>query len=197
MTNGDERGQVLHCDISETDRQLAEDIDAQPESHPFHLCSTFRRLYIDEPRKEPRMSTAQASTLIIFLSMGLVGFSPADTPSPPTEIKLENLLRQSLTDEFIPDREIIVSYVEMPPNMTLDRHWHPGEEFHYYLEGEVEIVIDGETSIIGTPGTVGYVPFKKMHTATTGDKSATFLVFRVHTEGKPVRYLEDGGTSEQ
>ncbi len=143
------------------------------------------------------MSTAQASTLIIFLSMGLVGFSPADTPSPPTELKLENLLRQSLADEFIPDREIVVSYVEMPPNMTLDRHWHPGEEFHYYLEGEVEIAIDGEPSIIGTPGTVGHVPFKKMHTAITGEKSATFLVFRVHTEGEPVRYLEEGGSSEQ
>ncbi len=143
------------------------------------------------------MSTAQASILIMFLSMGLVGFSPVDTPSPPTELKLENLLRQSLADEFIPDREIVVSYVEMPPNMTLDRHWHPGEEFHYYLEGEVEIAIDGETSIVGTPGTVGHVPFKKMHTAITGEKSATFLVFRVHTEGKPVRYLEEGGSSEQ
>jgi len=102
-----------------------------------------------------------------------------------------------LDDEFTPGREVVVSYVEIPPNTTMDRHWHPGEEFHYYLEGEVEIAIDGETSIIGTPGTVGYVPFKKMHTAITGEKGARILVFRVHTKGKPVRYLEKGGTSER
>jgi len=143
------------------------------------------------------MRPAQVSILIICLSVGLVGYGTGHTSDPPTELKLENLLRQSLADEFTPGREIVVSLVEIPPNMTMDRHWHPGEEFHYYLEGEVEIVIDGETSIIGTPGTVGHVPYKKMHTAITGDKGAKILVFRVHTEGKPVRYLEDGGTSEQ
>ena len=143
------------------------------------------------------MSIAKASILIIFLSVGFVGYSTAHTSSPPTELKLENLLQQSLADEFTPGREVVVSYVEIPPNTTMDRHWHPGEEFHYYLEGEVEIAIDGETSIIGTPGTVGHVPFKKMHTAITGDKGAKILVFRVHTEGKPVRYLEKGGTSER
>ena len=143
------------------------------------------------------MSIAKASILIIFLSVGLVGCSTAHTSSPPKELKLENLLQQSLADEFTPGREVVVSYVEIPPNTTMDRHWHPGEEFHYYLEGEVEIAIDGETSIIGTPGTVGHVPFKKTHTAIAGEKGAKILVFRVHTEGKPVRYLEEGGTSEQ
>ncbi len=143
------------------------------------------------------MSIAKAFILIICLSVGLVGNSTAHTSSPPTELKLENLLQQSLADEFTPGREVVVSYVEIPPNTTMDRHWHPGEEFHYYLEGEVEIAIDGEPSIIGTPGTVGHVPFKKMHTAITGEKGAKILVFRVHTEGKPVRYLEGGGTSEQ
>ena len=143
------------------------------------------------------MSIAKASILIIFLSVGLVGCSTAHEATPPTELKLENLLQQSLADECTPGREVVVRYVEIPPNTAMDRHWHPGEEFHYYLEGEVEIAIDGETSIIGTPGTVGHVPFKKMHTAITGEKGAKILVFRVHTEGKPVRYLEGGGTSEQ
>jgi len=143
------------------------------------------------------MSIAKTSILIIFLSAGLVGCSTVHTAGPPTELKLDNLLQQSLDDEFIRGREVVVSYVEIPPNTTMDRHWHPGEEFHYYLEGEVEIAIDGETSIIGTPGTVGYVPFKKMHTAITGEKGARFVVFRGHTKGKPVRYLEGGGTSEQ
>jgi quercetin dioxygenase-like cupin family protein len=142
------------------------------------------------------MRNARASILIVFLCFSLVGCSTADTSGPPTELRLENLLQQSLAEEFTPGREIVVSYVEIPPNMTMDRHWHPGEEFHYYLEGEAEVSIDGEPSIIGTPGTVGHIPYKKMHTATAGEKGAKAIVFRVHTEGQPVRYLENGGTPE-
>lgn len=150
------------------------------------------------------MRIAKVSILIILLSIAFVGCclflitpNTSDTSRPPTKLKMENLLQKPLSDEFTPGREIIVSYVEIPPNTTMDRHWHPGEEFHYYLEGEVEIAIDGEPSIIGTPGTVGHVPFKKMHTAITSKKGAKILVFRVHTKGEPVRYLEEGSTAER
>ena len=134
------------------------------------------------------------SPLLLLIVFGLAGCS---TSSAPTELKLENLMRQALADEFTPGREVVVSYVEIPPNTTMDRHWHPGEEFHYYLEGEVEIVIDGRPSIMGTPGSVGHVPYRAMHTAITGDKGARVLVFRLHTEGEPLRILEKGGVADQ
>jgi quercetin dioxygenase-like cupin family protein len=160
------------------------------------------------------MKTGTAFVLMFVAGIGLVGCgqtaggseplpsnakssavaTPA-TPSPPKEIKLENIMEKALDKKFAPGREVIVSYVEIPPNTTLERHWHPGEEFHYYLEGEVEIAIDGQPSIIGTPGKVGHVPYKAMHTAKTKDKGAKIVVFRVHTTGKPVRYLEGGGTA--
>lgn len=143
------------------------------------------------------MRVATISVLIMVLSLGPVGSTTAEPPTPPTELKLENLLQTPLAEEFTPGREVIVSYVEIPPNTTMDRHWHPGEEFHYYLEGEVEIVIEGEPSIVGKPGTVGHVPFKRMHTAITGEEGAKVLVFRVHTQGEPVRHLEGGGSADQ
>ena len=143
------------------------------------------------------MNIVRAALLIASLSVPCIAPIATHASSPPKELKLENLLRQSLTPEFTSEREIVVSHVDIPPNTTLDRHWHPGEEFHYYLEGKVEIAIDGQPSIIGTPGTVGHVPYRKMHTAITGEEGARFLVFRVHTEGKPVRYLEKGGSSER
>lgn len=143
------------------------------------------------------MKIANTPILIFLLSIALVGCDAPDTSSPPTELKLENLLQKPLADEFTAGREVVVSYVEIPPNTTMDRHWHPGEEFHYYLEGEVEITIVGEPSIAGRAGTVGHVPFKKMHAAITNDEGAKLLVFRVHTEGEPIRYLEEGGTANQ
>ena len=112
---------------------------------------------------------------------------------PPSHMKLDNLLQQALVDEFIADREVVVSYVELPPNTTMDWHWHPGEEFQYYLDGKVEIAIEGRPSIIGVPGEVGHVPFRAKHTAITGPEGARLVVFRVHTAGEPVRYLLEGG----
>ncbi len=135
--------------------------------------------------------------VITLLGCTLVGCSSTCDSNPPSALKLDNILQQSFNDEFIDGREVIVAYVEIPPNTSLERHWHPGEEFHYYLEGKVEIAIDGQPSIIGTPGTVGHVPYKSMHTAITGDEGARVLVFRVHTEGKPVRYLENGSEQSQ
>ena len=83
---------------------------------------------------------------------------------------------------------VLVDVVVIPPNTTLDAHWHPGEEFQYYLEGEVTVEIEGKPTIVGKPGAVGHIPFRAMHTAKTGAAGAKILVFRVHTEGEPMRH---------
>jgi quercetin dioxygenase-like cupin family protein len=91
--------------------------------------------------------------------------------------------------EFTPGREVLIDLVEIAPNQKLDWHWHPGEEFHYYLEGDPVIELADAPPIIGKPGTVGHVAFKQRHQASAGEKGAKILVFRVHTTGAPWRYL--------
>ena len=102
-----------------------------------------------------------------------------------------NLLHDALSDEFTPGREILVDLVEIPANTSLDRHWHPGEEFHYDLEGTPRVQLDGGDVTQPALGTVGHVPFKALHRAGAGPGGAKILVFRVHTKGEPWRYLED------
>lgn len=104
--------------------------------------------------------------------------------------KVTNLLTAALSPEFTADREVLVDLVEIPPNHKLDWHWHPGEEFHYYLEGDPVIQLADAPSIIGKAGTVGHVAFKQRHQATAGAKGAKIVVFRVHTKGAPWRYLD-------
>ena len=104
--------------------------------------------------------------------------------------KVTNLLQDSLSERFTPGREVLVDLVEIPPNSQLDRHWHPGEEFHYYLDGDPEITIDGKGLTRPALGTVGHVPYETLHRAGAGKAGAKILVFRVHTKGKPWRYLE-------
>lgn len=109
--------------------------------------------------------------------------------------KITNLFTSALSAEFTPEREVLVDYVEIPPHQKVDWHYHPGEEFHYYLEGDAVIERRGAESIMGKPGTVGHIEYKQVHQASAGKQGAKLVVFRVHTKGAPVRYLE--GAEEQ
>ncbi|MGQ0835168.1 MAG: cupin domain-containing protein [Gammaproteobacteria bacterium] len=141
------------------------------------------------------MKIRKASLLLVVVSIAFIGGNALAESKP--DPKMENLFQKALAKEFTPGRVVIVSLVEVPPNTTLERHWHPGEEFHYCLEGETELLIDGQPTVLETPGKVSHVPYKKMHTVVTKKKGVKLLVFRVHTEGEPVRYLEKGGTAEK
>lgn len=109
--------------------------------------------------------------------------------SVAAEADVRTLQRVALDREFTPGRDVLMDVVVIPPGTALDRHWHPGEEFHYYMEGEVTIEIDGQAPIIGRPGGHGHVPFRKHHRAIAGPAGAKILVVRVHTTGEPWRYL--------
>ena len=100
---------------------------------------------------------------------------------------LENLLKSQL--EGVKDTEIIVSRVTIPPNTSLPKHWHPGEEFAYVLEGSAVLWQEGKDDLIGKKGDVLKVPLNQIHTAVTTDEGATILVFRVHELGKPERTI--------
>ena len=139
-----------------------------------------------------------SSALAILLAAALVpGCSKPRAVDALAAPMINTLLKKALAEEFTPGREVVIDYVEVPPNTTMDRHWHPGEEFHYYVEGQVELAIDGAPPIIGKPGMVAHVPYKAMHTVITREKGVKLLVFRVHMKGEPVRFLEkDAGAKK-
>lgn len=119
--------------------------------------------------------------LLLGLAAGTV--IGANTAKP----KLENLLKTELAG--FENGEIIVSRVEIPPHTSLPKHWHPGEEFGYVLEGTCTLWQEGKEDIVGHEGDVLMIPLAQVHTAVTGAEGATVLVFRVHEAGKPERVL--------
>lgn len=104
-------------------------------------------------------------------------------------VKLENLMKSQL--EGVNGTEVIVSHVTIPPHTSLPKHWHPGEEFAYILDGSVTLWQKGKKDIVGKKGDVIKVPLKQVHTAVTKDEAVTILVFRVHEQGKPERVKVD------
>jgi len=135
------------------------------------------------------MDRRRSATLLAVFAAGLAVGTVMAVVSHSAGSNVTNLLTAALSTEFTPDREILIDLVEIPPNQKLDWHWHPGEEFHYYLEGDPVIVLADAAPIVGKPGTVGHVAFKQRHQATAGEKGAKIIVFRVHTKGAPWRYL--------
>lgn len=101
------------------------------------------------------------------------------------ELKIENLLKAKL--EGVAGTEVLVSKLHIPANTTLPKHWHPGEEFAYVIEGSVTLWQKGKSDTLIKEGEAAKVPLKQIHTAMTGSEGVTLLVFRVHEEGKPDR----------
>ena len=130
--------------------------------------------------------------IISLFVAGAVPMAMAHEVPEMTSLKapeIQNLLTNTL--EGSDGLEVIVSHVSLPPNVTLPKHWHPGEEIAYMLQGSVTLLLDGESEKEITAGEVGIVPLKALHTARSGDEGATIIVFRVHQEGQPGRILVD------
>lgn len=119
--------------------------------------------------------------------------SPATTAlSPPT---YPNTLKPG-SNEMLRARtamaegvEVIISDVIIPPNSRLARHYHPGEEFIYVIEGEVVHVEEGKPDRIIRAGETVVIAPKVIHAPYTTDQAARAIVFRVHVDGQPERIL--------
>jgi quercetin dioxygenase-like cupin family protein len=119
----------------------------------------------------------------------LTARTQADEPPASPGPMLETLLSTEL--EGIEGTDIIVSRVVMPPQTELPKHWHPGEEFAYVLEGSTVLRRDGKADRTVNEGELVKISLREVHTAVTTGEGATILVFRVHEHGQPERVLAD------
>lgn len=138
------------------------------------------------------MNLVRQSAFITALALYFGMSVPAWAHSHETEEmaapipELETLMHTVL--EGVEGTEIIVSRVSIPPNSSLPKHWHPGEEFAYVLEGSITLWQEGKEDIVGMPGDLMKVPLKQVHTAITGDEGGVVIVFRIHEKGQPERF---------
>ncbi len=133
------------------------------------------------------------ATILAFAGFNCSGKSEQAEPQKKKDIlagtiqglKIDNIMTSQL--ELVEGTEVVVSHVEIPANTTLPKHWHPGEEFVYVLEGSEVLWQKDKSDTHLKKGDIFKVPLKQIHTAKTGEEGATILVFRVHEAGQPVR----------
>jgi quercetin dioxygenase-like cupin family protein len=95
-------------------------------------------------------------------------------------------------DLNVPGREVIQNRVDIAPEAPPIRHWHPGEEIIYVLEGTLEYEIDGQPPTTVSAGEALMVPPEAVHAVrNVGDGNATELATYVVEKGRPLLNLAE------
>lgn len=90
-------------------------------------------------------------------------------------------------DVSVPGREAVVAKVELDEGVAAGRHSHPGDEISYVLEGEGELLIDGEDPRRVKAGESFVIPAGTVHDAVNTGKGTMKLVgVYVVDKGKPL-----------
>lgn len=104
-----------------------------------------------------------------------------DRPPPGSN----QMLRAPIT--ISDDLEVIISDVVIPAGATVPRHFHPGEEFLYVIEGSAIHVEEGKPDQVLKAGDAYVIPPEAEHAPRGGPEGARAIVFRVHKHGLPER----------
>jgi quercetin dioxygenase-like cupin family protein len=90
-------------------------------------------------------------------------------------------------DLSAPGREVIQARVELDPGVTAPKHWHPGEEIIYVLEGSLEYHVEGKPPVTLKAGDVLFIPAGTVHSAkNVGSCNGAELATYVVEKGKPL-----------
>lgn len=129
--------------------------------------------------RSPR-SASLPRTLAACLLMLAAGAAAAQS----TGIKRTVLKKE---DVSVPGREAVVASVELAPGVVAGRHTHPGDEISYVMEGEGELMIDGEDPRRVKAGEAFVIKAGVIHDArNTGTVPMKLVGVYVVEKGKPL-----------
>jgi len=90
-------------------------------------------------------------------------------------------------DVSVPGREAVVARVEIVPGGAVGRHTHPGDEISYIMEGEGEILMEGQPTLKVKAGDGFVIPAGVKHDArNTGAGTLKLVGVYVVEKGKPL-----------
>ena len=87
----------------------------------------------------------------------------------------------------IEGKEAVVLTVEAGPGFVGGKHYHPGQEFIYVLEGAVIVEVEGNAPVTIKAGETFHIPAKAVHRGKNPSPTAPFkiLTFGVFEKGQP------------
>lgn len=83
------------------------------------------------------------------------------------------------------DVELVMGLVERNSESISSKHYHPGGEFGFVLEGTATIIREGQPSLTVEAGSSFYQPPGNWHIIKTDAGATRAVVFRVIRKGEP------------
>ena len=132
-----------------------------------------------------RTSVVAAAALVVLGVLAPHAQSAKQAGTRRTELQRHDL--------GITGREVVQARIELDPGVVFGKHWHPGEEIVYVLEGSLVYELEGRQPIRVDAGGVLFIPRRTVHSAknvgrVVGAELATYVV----DKGKPLVVLVRG-----
>jgi quercetin dioxygenase-like cupin family protein len=90
-------------------------------------------------------------------------------------------------DISMPGREAVVARVEIAPGGSAGRHTHTGEEISYVMDGELEVLIEGQPPLTVKTGESFIIPAGAKHDAhNKGTVPVKLAAVYLVEKGKPL-----------
>ena len=128
------------------------------------------------------MSRANATILLVLLAFCLAVM--AGGKSTTGAGGFSELHRVEVADAS--DLEAVMGLIERSGESIGAKHYHPGGEFGFVLEGSVTIVTEREPQATLKAGASFYQPPGEWHVVSTAPQGAKTVVFRLLKKGEPM-----------
>ncbi len=132
------------------------------------------------------MSRSHAMTL---LGLVAIGFTVVASGQSTTGGGFTELHRVEVADTS--DLELVMGLIERSGRSMGAKHYHPGGEFGFVLQGAVTVATDGKPPVTLESGTSFYQPPGEWHAISTAAEGAKTVVFRVLKRGQPMIVAAD------
>ncbi len=134
-----------------------------------------------------RIFVRLALVLAVGMGVGLIGCQGSTAEQEPAEepITRTMLLKPDVTG--IGGKEALVLEVEFAPGAVGGKHFHPGHEIVYMLEGSITLEVEGKPPATYKAGDTFDIPREVVHSgknASTTDR-AKALVIGLFEKGQP------------
>jgi len=88
----------------------------------------------------------------------------------------------------IEGKYVVIVSTELPPGELAKKHYHPGHQFGYVLEGSMIMEIEGKPPITYKPGDTFYLTPNQVHDAKNVSTTAPVKVlgFSIAEKGQPL-----------
>jgi quercetin dioxygenase-like cupin family protein len=122
--------------------------------------------------------------LVVGITVGILGHQVLIAQQQP----VTRTILQQKDLEGVAGREVIMYRAELVPGGVAGRHYHPGPELVYILEGGLILELDGQPPVTLKAGESAHVPAKHLHNAKNASSTAPVkvMVFLVGEKGQPL-----------